>query len=50
MVKFKGKDDQGYEWVKEDLEELMEKAVDFEKKQDLGMNSPSPPTYDKSLQ
>lgn len=49
MVKFKGRDDQGYEWVKEDIEELMEKAVDFEKRQDLGMHS-GPPMYDKFLQ
>lgn len=48
MVKFSGKDDQGYEWVKQDLEELMEKAVDFEKRQNLGMH-PSPPMYSKDL-
>lgn len=49
MVKFSGKDDQGYEWVKQDIEELMERAVDFEKRQILGTHS-SPPTYSKHLQ
>lgn len=49
MVKFSGKDDQGYEWVKEDIGELMEKAVDFEKRQILGTHS-SPPMYSKYLQ
>ncbi|OQE21175.1 hypothetical protein PENSTE_c012G03144 [Penicillium steckii] len=42
MVKFKGRDDQGYEWVKEDIEELMEKAVDFEKRQDLVLEDGTP--------
>ncbi|KAJ5363029.1 hypothetical protein N7541_003873 [Penicillium brevicompactum] len=41
MVKFSGKDDQGYEWVKQDIEELMEKAVDFEKRQILEDETPN---------
>ena len=41
MVKFSGKDDKGYEMVKDDLEDLLTKAVDVELGHDFGTHSVS---------
>jgi hypothetical protein len=39
MVKFSGRSDKGYEMVKDDLEELMTKAIDVEQTQSFGTHS-----------
>lgn len=47
MVKFSGKNSEGYMMVKGDLEALMMKPVDVDKTETFGMHS-SPPLYSKS--